>query len=83
MTTEALVNYFWPTRFNPNVTLMVRAGRAIHWTLASFSAIISFVSIVTAVGRPDHAPINMGAYILFMLTLCLLGRALRYVLAQE
>lgn len=83
MTTEMLVNYFWPTRFNQNVTLMVRVGRVLHWAAASLGLYMLVWGMARAMDTADRVHPNMTAYLGATLLFCLVGRGARYILAQE
>jgi hypothetical protein len=76
--------WFWPRLRREETSAAIRAGRVIHWTFLVFAAPPAIVAgfAIFVIGDRDMFGIFVVAF-LIALGLALIGRGLRYVLADE
>lgn len=76
---------FWPTKVNPNPTVLTRFGRVAHWVACGLAAL--FVLLIPAIAtNGDPIAGNTVGFALvwaWAVGLFLTGRALRYILSAE
>lgn len=76
---------FWPTKVNPNPTVLTRFGRVVHWVACGLATL--FVLLLSAIAtNGDPIASNTVGFVLvgaWAVGLFLAGRALRYILSAE
>jgi hypothetical protein len=76
---------FWPTKVNPNPTVLTRFGRVVHWVACGLAAL--FVLLLPAIAtNGDPIASNTVGFVLagaWAVGLFLAGRALRDILSAE
>lgn len=62
---------------------MVRVGRVIHWSAIGFAIFCAVVSMYGMLQAGDTEPITYFAVMFMWVSLAMLGRAIRYIIAKE
>lgn len=79
------MNFFWPRYLNPQPWLMTRVGRLAHWL--AISVAVCSGGMIAILGIETHDPVLEPQYLLagaaLFIGIALVGRGLRYVLANE
>lgn len=77
------MSWIWPNKLNEQATIVVRVGRAAHWAalgVAAFGLIIGFYAMIQGNVVELLPYIAVG---LFWVSVAMIGRGVRYVLASE
>ena len=75
------MNWLWPTKRRDETTLLVRAGRVVHWCAFGVGVFLFVGSGVAYAIQPEYGP-SFSAIIAGFA--CVFGgRGIRYVLANE
>ncbi len=79
------MNWLWPKRLvEIETSIAIRLGRLLHWAAAAFVGLLwlgEFVGIIF--GYWSDSYFIVGAVVLAGIVVFLVGRGLRYVLANE
>ncbi len=78
------MNWLWPQNRNLRSSPLIRAGRVVHWLFIVLSALGAlFGWQVTYVEGDKSIPISLMTGLFIALPFALVGRAGRYILADE
>lgn len=72
------MNWLWPQKQHTETTALIRLGRVLHWVSIGLGAFIIFIGIFGFNSQSDGL-----FFASFGLVVALIGRGLRYVLADE
>lgn len=76
------MSFFWPTNRKQETTVLVRAGRVLHWTASGVAGTVALFCIF-AIFENDADAGSMFAFCILAALFALAGRGLRYILAGE
>lgn len=76
---------FWPTRVNPNPTVLTRLGRVTHWLACGLASLFALLIPLIATNGDPLTSNGVGFILVggWAVGLFLAGRALRYILSAE
>lgn len=72
------MNWFWPKDTSSETTVLVRFGRFLHWIGVSLGVLIALIGIAGF-----HFALEGFIFAIWGIVAAIIGRGLRYVLANE
>ena len=77
------MNWLWPRRRTEDPSVIVRIIRVIHWSAIGFAIFGEITTMYTAIQDPATEPLTYFVVSSLWVSVAMLGRGIRYIIARE